>query len=92
MLMLLNLLFLLSISFVPFPTALLGEYGEQQFAVVVYAPFPCHPEAPACLGVVVRNQEKPADRKPGTKDFAVSSRTKPGDTGPLFAFDNCLIL
>jgi uncharacterized membrane protein len=36
-LMLLNLLFLLSISFVPFPTALLGEYGEQQFAVVLYA-------------------------------------------------------
>jgi uncharacterized membrane protein len=33
----LNLLFLLSISFVPFPTALLGEYGEQQFAVVLYA-------------------------------------------------------
>ena len=32
-----NLLFLLSISFVPFPTALLGEYGEQQFAVVLYA-------------------------------------------------------
>ena len=37
MLMLLNLLFLLSISFVPFPTALLGEYGEQQFAVALYA-------------------------------------------------------
>jgi uncharacterized membrane protein len=37
MLMWLNLLFLLSISFVPFPTALLGEYGEQQFAVVLYA-------------------------------------------------------
>jgi uncharacterized membrane protein len=37
MLMFLNLLFLLSISFVPFPTALLGEYGEQQFAVVLYA-------------------------------------------------------
>ena len=36
-LMWLNLLFLLSISFVPFPTALLGEYGEQQFAVVSYA-------------------------------------------------------
>ena len=36
-LMWLNLLFLLSISFVPFPTALLGEYGEQQFAVVLYA-------------------------------------------------------
>lgn len=33
----LNLLFLLSISFVPFPTSLLGEYGEQQFAVVLYA-------------------------------------------------------
>ena len=32
-----NLLFLLSISFVPFPTSLLGEYGEQQFAVVLYA-------------------------------------------------------
>ena len=37
MLMWLNLLFLLSISFVPFPIALLGEYGEQQFAVVLYA-------------------------------------------------------
>jgi uncharacterized membrane protein len=37
MLMFLNLLFLLSISFVPFPTALLGEYGELQFAVVLYA-------------------------------------------------------
>jgi len=37
MIMFLNLLFLLSISFVPFPTALLGEYGEQQFAVVSYA-------------------------------------------------------
>jgi uncharacterized membrane protein len=37
MLMWLNLLFLLSISFVPFPTALLGEYGEQRFAVVSYA-------------------------------------------------------
>lgn len=36
-LMWLNLLFLLSVSFVPFPTALLGEYGEQQFAVVLYA-------------------------------------------------------
>jgi uncharacterized membrane protein len=33
----LNLLFLLSISFVPFPTSLLGEYGEHQFAVVLYA-------------------------------------------------------
>jgi uncharacterized membrane protein len=37
MLMWLNLLFLSSISFVPFPTSLLGEYGEQQFAVVLYA-------------------------------------------------------
>jgi uncharacterized membrane protein len=36
-LMWLNLLFLLSISFVPFPTSLLGEYGDQQFAVVLYA-------------------------------------------------------
>jgi uncharacterized membrane protein len=33
----LNLLFLLTISFLPFPTSLLGEYGEQQFAVVLYA-------------------------------------------------------
>ena len=33
----LNLLFLLSISFVPFPTALLGEYGDQRFAVALYA-------------------------------------------------------
>jgi uncharacterized membrane protein len=36
-LMWLNLLLLLSISFVPFPTSLLGEYGNLQFAVVVYA-------------------------------------------------------
>ena len=33
----LNLLFLLSISFIPFPTALLGEYGELRFAVIFYA-------------------------------------------------------
>jgi uncharacterized membrane protein len=33
----LNLLFLLSISFIPFPTALLGEYGELLFSVIFYA-------------------------------------------------------
>lgn len=33
----LNLLFLLSISFMPFPTALLGEHGEHQFTVALYA-------------------------------------------------------
>jgi uncharacterized membrane protein len=33
----LNLLCLLSISFIPFPTSLLGEYGDLRFAVVVYA-------------------------------------------------------
>jgi len=33
----LNLLFLLSISFIPFPTDLLGEYGELLFAVIFYA-------------------------------------------------------
>ena len=33
----LNLLFLLSISFIPFPTALLEEYEELRFAVIVYA-------------------------------------------------------
>ena len=33
----LNLLFLLSISFIPFPTGLLGEYGELRFAVIFYA-------------------------------------------------------
>jgi uncharacterized membrane protein len=33
----LNLMFLLSISFIPFPTDLLGEYGELPFAVIVYA-------------------------------------------------------
>jgi TMEM175 potassium channel family protein len=38
----LNLLFLLSISFIPFPTALLGEYGELRFAVIFYA---------ACVGL-----------------------------------------
>jgi uncharacterized membrane protein len=33
----LNLLFLLSISFIPFPTALLGEYGQLRFVVIFYA-------------------------------------------------------
>ena len=92
MLMWLNLLFLLSISFVPFPTALLGEYGEQQFAVVLVRPFPCRPEAPACSDVMVCDQEKLANRKSRSKDFAVSSRTKLGDIGSLFTFDSRLIL
>ena len=54
--------------------------------------FPCRPEAPACLGVVVRAQEGPAERKPRSKDIAVPSRTQPGDTGSLFTFDNRLVL
>jgi uncharacterized membrane protein len=33
----LNLIFLLCISFLPFPTALLGQYGHQRFAVGFYA-------------------------------------------------------
>jgi uncharacterized membrane protein len=33
----LNLVFLLSISFIPFPTDLLGEYGKLRFAVIFYA-------------------------------------------------------
>jgi len=33
----LNFLFLMAISFLPFPTSLLGEYSEQQLSVVIYA-------------------------------------------------------
>jgi uncharacterized membrane protein len=33
----LNLAFLLSVTFVPFPTDLLGEYGELRFSVIFYA-------------------------------------------------------
>ena len=33
----LNFLFLMVIAFVPFPTALLGEYGDHQLPVAVYA-------------------------------------------------------
>ncbi len=33
----LNSLFLMFIAFLPFPTALLGEYGDQQLVVVIYA-------------------------------------------------------
>ena len=33
----LNFLFLMTISFLPFPTSLLDEYGEQQLTVVIYA-------------------------------------------------------
>ena len=33
----LNMLFLMCVSFIPFPTALLGQYFDQRVAVVVYA-------------------------------------------------------
>jgi uncharacterized membrane protein len=33
----LNFVFLMTITFLPFPTSLLGEYGEQQLPVVIYA-------------------------------------------------------
>jgi uncharacterized membrane protein len=33
----LNFLFLMVVAFLPFPTALLGEYGEEQLSVVIYA-------------------------------------------------------
>jgi uncharacterized membrane protein len=33
----LNFLFLMVVAFLPFPTALLGEYGEEQISVVIYA-------------------------------------------------------
>jgi uncharacterized membrane protein len=33
----LNSLFLLCVAFLPFPTALLGEYGDQQLVVAIYA-------------------------------------------------------
>ena len=36
-LMWLNSLFLMCVAFLPFPTALLGEYGDQQLVVVIYA-------------------------------------------------------
>lgn len=32
----LNLLFLMSVAFVPFPTALLGAYGDQELVVIIY--------------------------------------------------------
>jgi len=33
----LNFLFLMTVAFLPFPTSLLGEYGEEQVSVVFYA-------------------------------------------------------
>lgn len=33
----LNFLFLMTVAFLPFPTSLLGEYGEEQISVVIYA-------------------------------------------------------
>jgi uncharacterized membrane protein len=33
----LNFLFLMTVAFLPFPTSLLGEYGEEQVSVVIYA-------------------------------------------------------
>jgi uncharacterized membrane protein len=32
-----NLLFLMVVAFLPFPTALLGEYGDRQLPVAIYA-------------------------------------------------------
>jgi uncharacterized membrane protein len=32
----LNSLFLMCIAFLPFPTSLLGEYGDQQLVVAIY--------------------------------------------------------
>jgi uncharacterized membrane protein len=32
-----NSLFLMFVAFLPFPTALIGEYGDQQLVVVIYA-------------------------------------------------------
>ena len=37
MLVWLNSLFLMCVAFLPFLTALLGEYGDQQLVVVIYA-------------------------------------------------------
>ena len=37
MLVWLNSLFLMCVAFIPFLTALLGEYGDQQLVVVIYA-------------------------------------------------------
>jgi uncharacterized membrane protein len=33
----LNFIFLMTVAFLPFPTSLLGEYGEEQVSVVIYA-------------------------------------------------------
>jgi uncharacterized membrane protein len=33
----LNVLFLMAVAFLPFPTSLLGEYSEEQVSVVIYA-------------------------------------------------------
>jgi uncharacterized membrane protein len=33
----LNFLFLMVVTFVPFPTSLLGEYGDHQLPVAIYA-------------------------------------------------------
>ena len=33
----LNILFLMTIAFLPFPTSLLGEYSEEQISLVIYA-------------------------------------------------------
>jgi uncharacterized membrane protein len=33
----LNILFLMAVAFLPFPTSLLGEYGREQVSVVIYA-------------------------------------------------------
>jgi len=33
----LNVLFLMAVAFLPFPTSLLGEYSEEQISVVIYA-------------------------------------------------------
>jgi uncharacterized membrane protein len=47
----LNLLVLLSVAFMPFPTSLIGQYSDSQFAVVFYA---CSLLLAACLMMLLQ--------------------------------------
>jgi Endosomal/lysosomal potassium channel TMEM175 len=82
----LNFLFLMVVAFVPFPTALLGEYGDHQLPVAVYA-------ATLAVGRLLltaiywystRNDRLLAE-PPGARHGALLPRQGRYDTGHLLA-------
>jgi uncharacterized membrane protein len=89
----LNFLFLMVVAFVPFPTSLLGEYGDHQLPVAIYAATLAVGRAALAGHTLVHSEERPAaGRAPGPRHGALLPDTGPHDTGHLLALHRYLIL